>query len=235
MPIIKPQAQSFRWLFAELLIVVLGILIAFQVDEWRSSRSAQNSVRNSLAAILVELEDEGNNIQAYIHINRVQSTASQALLNHILNSNSLDANFIKEKYAEVRRTRLWEPHSSSYSSMRDSGNFSLIQDESLQVGLFDYYEWIDYINIQLDRHNDRASRLINAALEDIYLVSDSDSTNEIGVTVGVVEPISEMPRNPSLVGSLGEFEMSTTNLTERLEETLERNINIQLQIEVYLE
>lgn len=46
--------QSYRWLFAELVVVILGILIAFQVDEWREERSSELEERT----ILFGLRDE---------------------------------------------------------------------------------------------------------------------------------------------------------------------------------
>ncbi len=49
MPIIKTHNQSFRWLAAELLVVVLGILIAFQIEEFRSERKDRIEEENGEA------------------------------------------------------------------------------------------------------------------------------------------------------------------------------------------
>ena len=47
-----------RWLFAELVVVVLGILIAFQVDNWNNLRIERSSERTALEQIILDIESD---------------------------------------------------------------------------------------------------------------------------------------------------------------------------------
>lgn len=232
MSIFKASNQSIKWLFAELTVVVLGILIAFQVDEWRTKIGEEREIINALDAVLLDLEDEKESLEAYIVSVSNQYRGSSVLLSHVRDTKIFDQEIIEENYILTRRTRLWSPHSSSYLNMRESGTYSLINDQEFQLALYDYYDWMRYIQVQIDRHNVRATRLVEAALEDFYISTD-ESTGDIRVSI--VQPVENIPRNPSLVGALGEFSYSTQNLKSRFEETLERNEIIQASINSYLE
>ncbi|MEE4298263.1 MAG: hypothetical protein V2J24_02375 [Pseudomonadales bacterium] len=47
--------RAFRLLIAELVVVVLGILIAFRVEEWRDYRIDREEARASMEAIVEDL------------------------------------------------------------------------------------------------------------------------------------------------------------------------------------
>lgn len=58
MPIFNTSNTSFRWLFAELVVVVLGILIAFRVEEWRTNLSDRQQERAILENTFADLRNE---------------------------------------------------------------------------------------------------------------------------------------------------------------------------------
>lgn len=64
MPVIGIENKSLRWLLAELMVVVLGILIAFQVDEWRTERLEGQAEEVALRGILEEFATNLENITA---------------------------------------------------------------------------------------------------------------------------------------------------------------------------
>lgn len=66
MAIFSPPNQSFRWLLAELTVVVLGILIAFQVDEFRMGLSSAQQERQALSGMLVDLSDDALSLERNI-------------------------------------------------------------------------------------------------------------------------------------------------------------------------
>lgn len=66
MAIFSPPNQSFRWLLAELTVVVLGILIAFQVDEFRMGLSSAQQERQALSGMLADLSDDALSLERNI-------------------------------------------------------------------------------------------------------------------------------------------------------------------------
>ena len=72
--------HSIPWLLAETMVVVLGILIAFQLDEWRATRSEQSSVDESLHSLLLDLNEDAIFLGTAIEGYKLQSTAARELL-----------------------------------------------------------------------------------------------------------------------------------------------------------
>jgi len=58
MPIFKVSNQSLRWLFAELVVIVLGILTAFQVNNWNSARIERAAEKTALEQLLVDIRSD---------------------------------------------------------------------------------------------------------------------------------------------------------------------------------
>src|SRR5262245_12462687 len=56
-----------RWLAAELLIVVLGVMIALAVDQWRESQSDRATERLYLTRILTEVRGDSANLDRIEH------------------------------------------------------------------------------------------------------------------------------------------------------------------------
>lgn len=77
MPMVNVRKQSLRWLFAELLVIVLGISIAFQVEEWRNELSERRTEREVLLSMLDDYEIAKEQFQIYLEIVNRQATATQ--------------------------------------------------------------------------------------------------------------------------------------------------------------
>lgn len=54
MPLI--QITSVRWFVAELIVIVLGITIAFQVEEWRQDREELEQQHKAFLEVLLDLD-----------------------------------------------------------------------------------------------------------------------------------------------------------------------------------
>ena len=213
-------------------VVVLGILIAFQLDEWRSRLDETEEVASSLRSVLLDLEDERESLDAFVLRLSDQFQSSSNLLRHIRDSNEIDRAIIATNYLSARRTWLWEPYSTAFTNMRELGTFELITDRELQLALYDHYGWMGYIQIQIDRHRERGTRFVGSAIDDFYLAIDENTGD---TTIAFVEPLNLIPRNPSFIGALGEFNHSTSNLKLRLEQTIDRNAAIQSSIRSFLD
>lgn len=233
MPIFKLPSQSFRWLFAELTTVVLGILIAFQVEEWRMTRSEENLMRSNLEEILVDLVDDVESLEPYIEANHNQSSAARALLENFTESEARDEAFIRDNYLLLRRTRLWGPNRAAYSSFLQSAGFRLIDNQDLRSELYEYYEYLEYLERTMEIHTASRAKVIELAQQDIYLFPNyDDQTTRL---VRIIEPVEDMPRDPMFVAVLGEFGGSLLAFGSRLETTLNSNKELQNKLKLFLD
>ncbi len=229
MPIFRVPNQSARWLLAELVVVVLGILIAFQVEEWRTNRGDQQFINGSLLAILTELEDEYFDFQQAIpSIDRQLKGAAR--LSSLLRSNEpRDELQIVEAYRDILSNYPWRPNASTYTGLRESGRIYLLSDSELVERLFDYYEFGEYVGTILAGLVSRRERLVEASLTDFYRTSDDTRLDEITIDLNwhAVKPLEDFPRNPEFMGSLGFLQGRHNVSALRLEDIAARNLELQ--------
>jgi hypothetical protein len=62
---IKPTEHKLRSYLAEFLVIVLGILMAFQVEEWRDERAEQRDVAAALQRLLEETQENIDRCQQF--------------------------------------------------------------------------------------------------------------------------------------------------------------------------
>jgi len=246
MPIFKTPNQSFRWLFAELTVVVIGILIAFQIEEWRDGLADLNSEQTALRGILNDLLAEQVVLNQQVESARRQYAGVEALENQILNNSGKNAEAIGQAYRDATFGRGFNPASPTYSGLKDNGLLHLIADTNLSSALYNYYEDSQpFLEDQVEGMIDQRILLRDAFATDLYrtingvnseVVTVVETINFIGekTLFAVVLPLSDMPRNPIARHRLGELTGRVSLVESRASEILLENIRLTGRIESHL-
>ncbi|MEQ8963805.1 MAG: DUF6090 family protein [Coleofasciculus sp. C2-GNP5-27] len=247
MPIFKTPNQSFRWLFAELTVVVIGILIAFQIEEWRNGLADLDSEQTALSGILNDLSAEQTVLNQLAESARRQYAGVAALEHEILKDAGYDAEAIGQAYRDATFGRGFNPASPTYSGLKDSGQLHLITDSKLGSDLYNYYEDSQrFLEDQVEGMIDQRILLRDSFSTDLYRTINGDSTENVTVVettnfigektlFAVVLPLSDMPRNPIARHRLGELAGRVSLVENRTSEILQENIELTEKIESYLQ
>jgi len=153
MPFLNAPNQSVRWLFAELLVVVIGILIAFQVDEWREHRRSQDELRQHLLNLHAEIN--GNIFTLENVMWDLENTKIPALENAISFFSSQEINngeseaLIKTLMESASPVRPWLVQ-SSLDSFKASDSYSLLAELEGGLRLGGSYEAYSVLINQVD-------------------------------------------------------------------------------------
>lgn len=236
MAILGTQKTSYKWLFAELTVVVIGILIAFQVEEWRTTRNDRLLVLASMEALLLELDDELSEIDIFIPTARRQVGAVIEIMERILSEDDVNEAWLRDNYFDVVRSRSWQPHDSTYTSLRDSGSFFLIPSQELKDELFDYYEFEEFMLERLESTANARRRYIDILALDLYFVPRSFGLPENrSEELQFVKPIVDFPRHPEFLNALGNYGGNLRAAVPRLEDLRARNIKLQELVQTELD
>lgn len=144
MPIFKAPNQSFRWLLAELTIVVLGILIAFQVDEFRMELDLVEQERQALTGMLADLADDAGSLERSAAQRAEKLPPLRRLITLLSDeaTNQDDANEIFElEKSLIGSIRTFGPNITTFEKMQQSGQLSIIQDDQLYRQIIGYYQF----------------------------------------------------------------------------------------------
>lgn len=136
----------------EIILVVIGILIALQVNNWNEQRKLNKSAERSIEL----LYQEAQNVVSYLTKN--YETSQQRVINidkaaKALSTNSLDSSDIDSFLEGVYTTPMFEassPPKNIYEELKNTGKFSEINSIDLKNSISDYYAQLEFFKSQLN-------------------------------------------------------------------------------------
>jgi hypothetical protein len=209
----------------ELIVVVLGILIAFQIDRWAEERGDRSAEYEYLVRLKDDLQMEMQSFDRSTR--RAESRISSILAIERAIANPSFAQNRNQLPAAVARA-FWrtfpEIGAFVYTELQSTGNFTLIRSESLRRDLAGYYSQIQsatqvgterYIQEQFDLLT--AGMLTTAEL----IAIENNSWREIPEffseerAVEIIESLSNRPDAVALLPSIARQHVFTQEAANR--------------------
>ena len=195
---------SLKWLGAELVVVVLGILIAFQIEEWRSDLAERDRVAEALAAILADLEIGEREYDAWLEAVSAAKAETGAFLQLLWNSEEItEPDLSSHLPMRNYRMRHWAPTATAFNGARDNGDFAAINDVALQQSLVYYFDVLE--NFLLERrHMEHKYRgdFIGLLHEEVVIVPDASFLTSDNYSSRLQSSVSEFRNNKRLNNAL---------------------------------
>jgi len=132
-----------KYAIGEIVLVVIGILIALQINNWNEQRKERIQEKIYLKRIEVELSTDLENILNSISVNKSRIQRAEFLLRAIDKpqlAEDSSSYFIKsiEHVGYNFRPIISD---NAFEELKSSGNLSLISNEALRATLQKYYSW----------------------------------------------------------------------------------------------
>ncbi|NQZ75130.1 MAG: hypothetical protein HRT61_03320 [Ekhidna sp.] len=139
--------------FGEIVLVVIGILIALSIDNWNEDRQRKTLEAKYLMEIKVSLEADVASCEKIMNLNNRRLAHLDTLLTKMQNRNqremiaSLMPNLEPSFYYDI-----FKMNRVGFDNMVSSESISLISNDSLRQSLSEYYldegEWQERIELQ---------------------------------------------------------------------------------------
>jgi hypothetical protein len=125
----------------EILVVVIGLLLAFQLDRWREARVERQHERAYLDRLIVEVETDVPEIENGIALGRMRLELVDLLMEVAANPEAAEATptVFMGAVSQAAYTFTPELTSHTFETLRSTGDIGLLRDEALKQGLFEYY------------------------------------------------------------------------------------------------
>lgn len=126
----------------EIVLVVIGILIALQINNWNMKRNQKSLERKYLKETLANLELDLADIEFNIDFNKGKRNSSAIVLEHIQRKlpygDSLDFHF-----ANIHGSTRFIPHTSAYESLKSKG-VEIIENDTIRRKMTSLYSGVYY-------------------------------------------------------------------------------------------
>lgn len=135
------KAQQWIAVALDFVIVVAGILIAFQITEWNESRRERVRELNYLVRIAAELDRSIVDIQASLHLVQQRDDYGRLLNRSVVDPEVVRADPGRYVVAIVQAGRTFSPsiRGHTFEEIKAAGDLSIFRDRALLFDLSEFY------------------------------------------------------------------------------------------------
>lgn len=129
--------KYFKYAVGEIVLVVIGILIALSINNWNEDRKERNKEIVYLKNLKVDLENEIINSEDFVayHFSKVE--ACSKLINGDAPTNIEEVRDYTDTYESVFSWKDFVPNNNTFKELLSSGNLSLIKNDAIKNGLLE--------------------------------------------------------------------------------------------------
>ncbi|WP_053971573.1 DUF6090 family protein [Mangrovimonas sp. ST2L15] len=141
--------KYLKYAVGEIILVVIGILIALQINNWNKLKQDQKKEKLFLSEIMVNLKIDSLKLQEVLTFNKEKSEVTQNIMeifDATLTSEERFHLFI-ENAGPFTKYELFKPKETAFKNLISSENLNLISNKTIRNQLIDYYEF-DYEKYQ---------------------------------------------------------------------------------------
>ena len=141
-------SKYFKYAIGEIILVVIGILIALQINNWNQQHQQKNEELKQLKALKLEFEKNAITFDSISKHHTENEDATLRLINStkIYTITEFDSLYLKTVY-----NYNFDPSKGIYNSLINSGNIELISNETLKYKLAEIQDIVtDYIEDEND-------------------------------------------------------------------------------------
>ncbi|MEO9871104.1 hypothetical protein [Ekhidna sp.] len=215
----------------EILVITIGILGAFTLNNWKERSNTQEQVRRSLQNVISELEDDS------VQFHYQQESSSQTLenlrnlLDVVLNPNS-STDSMEYFYHKSRSFILYVPQNSSFQSMNQLGLLQYISNPDLLYQIQNYYTFTQpNVKILRDIEEQRFKENMNTINTDPAIIMKEAGWDDLPLDYNEVKSILQKPENFRKVYRYGKIQ---EYLISRSEGYVSTNAELLAMLRSYL-
>ena len=162
-------SKYLLYAIGEIILVVIGILIALQINNWNEARRNTKTENEYYCRLLEDFELDRQNIKRLSDESDYKIKKSKALLLD-LPKKERSKEYLIDNYIQALRTNAFVPSKVTILDITSSGKLNLIKNDSLKKILIRYYAELDNLIYQLDLNR-------NHSIERAF---DYEDDNQVG-------------------------------------------------------
>ena len=229
----------------EVFLVVIGILLALQFNNWNVERSNSERERWYLINIVEDIEYQKGDLKELQEDYKESIRIAKTILRDYKKLGSFaKVDSLNEKLNSMMIVDNFPNINNTYQELVNSGQQTLIRDKDLSIDVIDYYLFCDDNYIDIKNNNDNVYyKEIYRTFTGLYQASLSELELEEGddllfIDVKTNQYLKNKLENPEnvlrMINALRSFILMNTFHLEMVEETLQAGVDLIQKIDNYL-
>ena len=132
--------KYFKYAIGEIILVVIGILIALQVNNWNIQKTDKNRETKYLSNIVLDLNKDISSLDFLIEFRKDRLIGDQELIEHMNGNKINDLNKLSKYVVNSLMENNFSPNNTTFLELSNSGNLNLISNDSIKFLLLELEE-----------------------------------------------------------------------------------------------
>jgi len=133
-------AKYLKYAIGEIVLVVIGILIALQVNNWNIQKTDKNRETKYLSNIVLDLKKDISRLDFLIEFRKERLIGDQELIEHMNGNKINDLSKLSKYVANSLMENNFSPNNTTFLELSNSGNLNLISNDSIKFFLLELEE-----------------------------------------------------------------------------------------------
>jgi hypothetical protein len=130
--------KYFKYAIGEIILVMIGILLALQINNWNENRKDNLKEIANLKSLKSELETSLEESKSDYNITKLFHNSTIKINNYIKNKSIISDSMYRDFFLSYQFANFF-PKTSTYETFKN-GNLELIKSDSLRILITDIYE-----------------------------------------------------------------------------------------------
>jgi hypothetical protein len=142
--------KYLTYAIGEVVLVMIGILLALQVNNWNIEQTDKKREAKYLANIVLDLKKDIERLDYLIEFRTIRAIGDQRLIDHI---NGLPVSNVVEITHNVSNTLMednFSPNNTTFLELSNSGNLNLLSNATIKVLLLELEELYKINNLNIE-------------------------------------------------------------------------------------
>ncbi|WP_104734374.1 DUF6090 family protein [Hanstruepera ponticola] len=144
--------KYLKYAIGEIILVVIGILIALQINNFNQKSQEKDQLEASLMLMQLNLKEDINEIEKQILYNQSVLEAVDYTF-QIISKQTESKNISYQKIGDIAREKAYYSVSTALKSMESGGHFKWIQDNKLKELIYKYYSFSERFSKIIEINN----------------------------------------------------------------------------------
>ena len=132
-------SRYFKYAIGEIVLVVIGILIALQINTWNQEFTEKKQERFILQRLQNDIYSDITQIENQLIVNRDNLADFKTAANILLNLESGTIDIFIEKFSNILNISGFDQNQTTFNNLISTGNIELIKNQTLLDAILSYY------------------------------------------------------------------------------------------------
>jgi hypothetical protein len=171
--------KYLKYAFGEIFLVVIGILLALQINNWNENIKNEKKARSYLLNLLEDLKADSLRLTT-LKDNLEKAMLSKRSMEESFASNNYSSDSIAYHYKNTYNfVNDFVPNATTMEELKNSGDMKLISDSELRRKIVKLYNQYNDLNIKLQLGNEKAQKIMDYVSHRVFDVNNPSNTEVI--------------------------------------------------------